>query len=154
MTSAFSHQNSVSLCPTSFCTPRPNLPANAGDWGLIPGSGRSPGGGHGNPLQHSCLGNPMGRGHWQAIIHRVAKSRTRLSNFTFTFNLHALEKEMATHSSVFSGESQGRRRLVGCHLWGRTELDRSEMTQQQQHRASPSLAAKNIINLISVLTIW
>ena len=46
------------------------------DIGLIPGSGKSPGGGHGNPLQYSCLKNPMGRGAWQATVHRVAKSQT------------------------------------------------------------------------------
>ena len=56
-----------------------NRPANAGDVrevGLILGSGRSPGGGHGNPLQYSCLENPMDRGAWQATVHRVAKSQT------------------------------------------------------------------------------
>ena len=55
------------------------LPASAGDirdLGLIPGSGRFPGGGHGNPLQYSCLENPMDRGAWQATVHRVAKSWT------------------------------------------------------------------------------
>ena len=49
------------------------------DMGLIPGFGRSPGGGNGNPLQCSCLENPMHRGAWQAIVHRVTKSQTRLS---------------------------------------------------------------------------
>ena len=56
-----------------------NLPANAGDVrdaGLIPGLGRSPGEGHGNPFQYSCLENPMDRGAWQAAVHRVTKSRT------------------------------------------------------------------------------
>ena len=60
-----------------------NPPANAGnikDVGLIPGSGRSPGGGHGNPLQYSCLENPMDRGAWRATVYRVAKSQTQLSN--------------------------------------------------------------------------
>ena len=58
-----------------------NLPANAGDGrdtGSIPGSGRSLGGGHGNPLQYSCLENPMDRGTCWATVHRVAKSQTRL----------------------------------------------------------------------------
>ena len=55
---------------------------NAGDLSSIPGWGRSPGGGHGNPLQYSCLENPMDRGVWWATVHRVAKSRTWLSNFT------------------------------------------------------------------------
>ena len=56
-----------------------NPPANAGDVrdsGSIPGSGRSPGGGHGNPLQDSCLENPMDRGAWWAVVHRVTKSWT------------------------------------------------------------------------------
>ena len=56
---------------------------NAGDLDLIPGLGRSPGEGNGNPLQYSCLENPMDRGAWWATVHKVAKSRTRLSDFTF-----------------------------------------------------------------------
>ena len=55
---------------------------NAGDPGLIPGWGRSPGEGNGNPLQYSCLESPMDRGAWEATVHGVAKSRTQLSNFT------------------------------------------------------------------------
>ena len=55
---------------------------NAGDLGSIPGSGRSPGEGNGNPLQYSCLENPMDGGAWWATVHGVAKSRTRLSDFT------------------------------------------------------------------------
>ena len=57
-----------------------NLPVNAGDAGLIPGSGRSPGGGNGNPLQYSSLGNPVDKGAWQATVHGIAKRRTWLSN--------------------------------------------------------------------------
>ena len=53
---------------------------NAGDLGSIPGLGRSPGGGHGNPLQYSCLENPMDRGAWQAAVHGVTKSQTRLND--------------------------------------------------------------------------
>ena len=56
---------------------------NVGDLGSTPGSGRSPGEGNGNPLQYSCLENPMDRGAWWATVHGVAKSQTRLSNFTF-----------------------------------------------------------------------
>ena len=58
-----------------------NPPTSAGDirnLGLIPGLGRSPGGGHDNPLQYSCLENPTDRGAWQAMVHRVAKSQTQL----------------------------------------------------------------------------
>ena len=58
--------------------------------------------GNGTPLQYSCLEDPMDGGAWWAAVHGVAKSRTRLSDFTFTFHSHALEKEMATHSSVFA----------------------------------------------------
>ena len=60
-----------------------NMPANGGDVGLIPRLGRSPGEGNRNPLQDSCLENPMDKGAWWATVHGVAKSRTRLSNFTF-----------------------------------------------------------------------
>ena len=55
-----------------------NPPANAGDESSIPGSGRSPGGGHGNPLQFSYLENPMDREAWKTVVHRVTKSQTRL----------------------------------------------------------------------------
>ena len=61
--------------------------------------------GDGTPLQYSCLENPMDRGAWWAAVHGVAKSRTRLGNFTFTF--HALKKEMATHSSVLAWRIPG-----------------------------------------------
>ena len=55
-----------------------------------------------HPLQYSCLENPMDGGTWWAAVHGVAKSQTRLSDFTFTFHFHALEKQMATHSSVLA----------------------------------------------------
>ena len=57
--------------------------------------------------QHSCLENPMDRGAWRAAVHGVGKSQTRLSNFTFTFHSHALEKEIATHSSVLAWRIPG-----------------------------------------------
>ena len=62
-----------------------NPPANAGDAGLIPGSGRSPGEGNGNLLQYSCLENSMDGGAWWATVHEVEKSQTQLSDFTFSF---------------------------------------------------------------------
>ena len=68
---------------------------NAGDLGLIPGSGRSPGEGNGNLLQHSCLENSMDIGAWWATVHGVVKSRTQLSNFTFTFSKPELSKLLA-----------------------------------------------------------
>ena len=67
---------SDSDCKESAC--------NAGDLGSIPVLGRSPGGGHDNPLQYSCLGNPMDRGAWQATVPRVAKSQTRLSDYALS----------------------------------------------------------------------
>jgi len=83
---------------------------------------------YGTPLQYSCLENPMDRGAWCAAVHGVARSQTRLSNFTFTFHFHALEKEMATHSVFLPGESQGQGSLVGCCLWGCIESDTIEVT--------------------------
>ena len=80
---------------------------NVGDLGSIPGSGRSPGEGNGNPLQYSCLENPMDGGAWWAAVHGVTKSWTGLSDFTFTFHFHALEKEMATRSSVLAWRIPG-----------------------------------------------
>ena len=74
------------FCSVALLAQRLKVSAcNAGDLGSIPGSRRSPGEGNGNPLQYSCLENPMDRGAWWATVHGVAKSRTRLSDFTFTF---------------------------------------------------------------------
>ena len=68
----------------------------------------------------------MDGGAWKAAVHGVTKSQTRLNDFTLTFHFHALEKEMATHSSILPGESQGQRSLAGCRLWGRTVSDTTE----------------------------
>ena len=68
----------------------------------------------------------MDGGAWQAAVHGVTKSRTRLSDFTFTFHFHALEKAMATHSSVLAWRIPGMGCLVGGRLWGRTESDMTE----------------------------
>ena len=68
--------------------------------------------GNGNPLQYSCLANPMDGGAWWAAVHGVARSRTRLSDFTLFFHFHALEKEMATHSGV-----------IACRITGMGEPD-------------------------------
>ena len=82
--------------------------------------------GDGIPLQYSCLENPMGRGAWKAAVHGVAKSWTRLSDFTFPFHFHALERNWQPTPVFLPGESQGWRSLVSCRLWGRTELDTTE----------------------------
>ena len=63
--------------------------------------------GNGTPLQYSCLENPIDGGAWWAEVHGVTKSQTQLSDFTFTFHFHALEKEMATHSSVLAWRIPG-----------------------------------------------
>ena len=74
---------------------------NVGDPGSSPGSGRSPGEGNGNPLQFSCLENPMDRGAWWATVHGVAKRQTRLSDFTFT----SLEGWIRVHEVEMAGRA-------------------------------------------------
>jgi len=74
----------------------------------------------------------MDGGARQAAVHGVAQSQTRLSNFTFTFHLHALEKEMATHFGVLAWRIPGTGEPGGFRLWGRTESDTTEATWQQQ----------------------
>ena len=157
-------------CPTMFASQVAlvvkNLPANAvniRDSGLISGSGRSPRGGHGDPLRCSCLENPMDRGAWWATVHWVTHSQIRLRwkavapHFrTLALKIPWMEKsgglqsmgslrvghDWATSLSHFTfmhwrrkwqptpvflpGESQGQQSLVGCRLWGRTELDTTE----------------------------
>ena len=74
----------------------------------------------------------MDGGAWWAAVHGVAKSRTRLSNFTFTFHFHALEKDTATHSSALAWRIPGTAEPGGLLSRGRTESDPTEVTQQQQ----------------------
>ena len=81
----------------------------------------------GTSLQYSHLENAMDGGAWWAAVHGVVKSWTLLSDFTFTFHFHALEKEMATHSSVLAWRIPGTGSLVGCRLGGRTESDTTEV---------------------------
>ena len=96
------------------------------------------------PLQYSCLENPMDGGAWRAAVHGVAMSRTRLSNFTFTFHFHAFWRRKCQPTPVFlPGESQGQGSLVGCHLWGLTESDITEATQQQQQGTTEQLNNKS-----------
>ena len=78
------------------------MPKNAQTTAQLHSSHTLVGEGNGTPLQYSCLENPMDGGAWWAAGHGVAKSWIRLSDFTFTFHFHALEKEMATHSSVLA----------------------------------------------------
>ena len=99
-------------------------------WFLVSSFGE----GNGTPLQYSCLETPMGRGAWWAAVHGVAKSRTRLIDFTFTFHFHALEKEMATHSSVLAWRIPGTGEPGGLPSMGshRVRHNWSEVQQQQQ----------------------
>ena len=84
--------------------------------------------GNGTPLQYSCLENPRDGGAWKAAVHAVAKSRTRLSDFPFTFTFMHWRRKWQATSVFLPGESQGRGSLVGCRLWGRTESDKTEAT--------------------------
>ena len=78
--------------------------------------------------QYSCLENPMDGGAWKAAVHGVAEGRTRLSDFTFPFHFHALEKELQPTPVFLPGESQGLGSPVGYRLWGHTESDTTEGT--------------------------
>ena len=80
---------------------------NGHEFGQTLGVGDGYGEGNGTPLQYSCLENPMDGGAWKAAVHGLAKSWTRLSDFTFPFHFPALEKEMATHSSVLAWRIPG-----------------------------------------------
>ena len=77
-------------------------------------------------------------------------NRTQLSDFTFTFHFHALEKEMATHSSVLAWRIPGTGSLVGCRLWGRTESDTTEATQQQQQLPKHKNWTLQVTGIVSV----
>ena len=78
-------QKPINIFPSLVAQTVKRLAYKVGDLGSIPGSGRSSGEGNDNPLQYTCLENPMDRGAWRATVHGVAKSRTRLSDFTFTY---------------------------------------------------------------------
>ena len=102
--------------------------------------------GNGNPLQYFCLENPMDRGAWQATIYGDTKSRTRLSEFSFTFHFHALEKAVATHSSVLAWRIPGIGEPGGLpSIQGRAESDRTEAAQQQQHTVLESKVLKSLV---------
>ena len=77
--------------------------------------------GNGTPLQYSCLENPMDGRAWKAVVHGVAEGQTQLSDFTFTFHFHALEKEMATHSSVLAWRIPDDRGARWAAIYGITQ---------------------------------
>ena len=86
---------------------RKGRPVTGAQFSDLQSSILSSGEGNGNPLQYSCLANPMDGGAWWAAVHGVARSQTRLSDFTSTFHFHALEKEMAARSSVLAWRIPG-----------------------------------------------
>ena len=86
--------------------------------------------GNDTPLQYSCPENPMDGGAWWAAVHEVAKSQTRLSDFTFTFTFMHWRRKWQPTPVFLPGESHGRRSLVGCSPWGCTESDTTEATWQ------------------------
>ena len=92
-----------------------NPPAHAGDLGSIPGSRRSPGGGNGNPLQNSCLENPMNRGAWWATVHRVAESQILVDCQSPVFERSPSSNEMA-HLSTVSVGRETLQKSVPCDL--------------------------------------
>ena len=112
---------------------------NVGDLGLIPRLGRSPGEGNDNPLQYSCLGNPIGRGAWRTIVHRVTKSQTLVSNFNFHF---FLDNYIAFLHFFFFGMilvPHGQRSLAGYSPWGRkgsTMTERLTVSLSEDSRLS------------------
>ena len=93
--------------------------------------------GNGSPLQSSCLENPMDGGAWSAAVHGVMKSRTRLSDFTFTFHSHALEKEMATHSSVLAWRIPGTGEPGGLPFMGSHSQTRLKRPSSSYHKPVP-----------------
>ena len=137
---------------------------NAGDVGLIPGLGRSPGGGHGNPLEYSCLEKPMGRGAWRATVHSVAKSQTQVkqlsmhAQLTYRASLVAqvvknppamqetqvqsldwVDPWIRKHLPVpvfLPGEFHGYGCLVGYSSWGHKELHMTKHLSTHTHFTS------------------
>ena len=108
--------------------------------------------GNGTPLQYTCLENPMDGGAWWAAVHRVARSRMLLSDFTFTFHFHALEKEMATHSSVLAWRIPGTAEPVGLPSIGshRVRHDWSDLAAAAAAAAIRYVRVSNSIFIIII----
>ena len=92
--------------------------------------------GNGTPRQYSCLENPMDGAAWKAAVHGVTEVRTRLSDFTLTFHFHALEKEMAAHSSVLAWRIPGAGEPGGLPSMGSHRVGTTEVTMQQQQQGA------------------
>ena len=128
-------------CQFSFQSLRKAMSKKAQSTAQVHSSHTLAGEGNGTPLQYSCLENPMDRGAWKASVHGVAEGQTQLSDFTFTFHFHALEKKMATDSSVLAwripetGESGGLP-STGLH---RVRHDWSDLTAAAAHASKVML---------------
>ena len=112
--------------------------------------------GNGTSLQYSCLENPMDGGTWWAAVHGIAKSQTQLSDFTFTFHFHALEKEMATHSSVLAwripGTAEpGRLPSMGLHRVGHNWSDLAEAGTAAAAGSKSSLKIAFVVVLTNII---
>ena len=110
--------------------------------------------GNGTPLQYSCLENPMDREAWWAAVHGVAKSRTRLSNFTFIFPFHALEKEMATHSSILAWTIPGMAEPGGLSSMGSQSQTRLKQLSSNSSSTSFLLESFQVLGKACFLQRW
>ena len=114
---------------------------------------------HWRPTPVSCLENPMDGGAWWAAVHGVLKSRTRLSDFTFTFHFHALEEEMATHSRILASRIPGTEEPGGLPSMGshRVEHDWSDLAAaaaENNNIVNQLYSNKNFIKRVNVITKW
>ena len=132
-----------------------NLPANARDAGLIPGSGRSPGEGNGNPFQYSCLENSMDRGAWRATVHGVTRSQTRLRNWTHICtdtdtqtHRHTYTRAILADVFIFSSFSRSIP-LVGLHYgWALFLLSCSASSRSETSVSTASKHTKHSNSLM------
>ena len=113
-----------------------------------------PGEGSGTPLQSSCLENPMDGRAWWAAVHGVAKSQTRLSDFTFTFHFHAPEKEMATHSSVLAWRIPGTWEVIGLPSVGLHTVGHNWSVSSSKVTSQVALVINNPPSNTGVTGLW
>ena len=109
---------------------------------------------NGTPLQYSCLENPMDRGAWKAAVHGVAEGWTWLDDLTFTFHFHALEKEMATHSSVLAWRILGTGEPGGLPSMGSHRVGHDWSDLAAAHKLRASLVAQTVKNPPTIRETW
>ena len=143
---------SSSLISSSSCLSSSFLWASNSIRSLLVSSSFCTGEGNGTPLQSSCLENPMDGGAWWAAVHWVATSRTWLSDFTFTFHFHALEKEMATHSSVLAWRIPGMESHRVGHDW--SDLAAAAAAFCTARRSMRSSSCRSSSNFFLRVTKW